>query len=198
MANRKDESSSSKKNKEYLGLGESTFTLQNHWTINLKFQKRINSAPILSELNIKMLDEKSINTSFLQSLNLGELIKSSLKEINESAKESLDYSYAIKLISNKQNWKNLGNKPLPDINYACTAFVYYCLIIKGTTNVLKELSSLSNLESTETVKKRISEAKKRKFLIAKKNQNSSKMSYVVTKKCMEVIKKSMKEKGDKK
>jgi hypothetical protein len=145
-----------------------------------------------------MLDEKSINTSFLQSLNLGELIKSSLKEINESAEESLDYSYAIKLISNKQNWKNLGNKPLPDINYACTAFVYYCLIVNGTTNVLKELSRLSNLESTETVKKRISEAKKRKFLIAKKGQNSSNVSYLVTKKCMEVIKNSMKEKGNKK
>ena len=60
MANRKDESSNSKKNKEYLGLGESTFTLQNHWTINLKFQKRINSAPILSELNI-------LKDSFLKS-----------------------------------------------------------------------------------------------------------------------------------
>jgi len=198
MNKRKNEGSINKKNKEYVGQSETTLTLQNHWTINLKFQKRINSSPVLSELNIRMLNENSINTSFLQSLNLGEIIKSGLKDINEAAKESDDYSYAIKIISNKQNWKNLGNKPHPDINYACTAFVYHYLIVKGTPNVLKELCKISNLESTETIKKRISEAKERKFLIAKKNQNSSKMSYAVTKKCMDLIKNSLNNKKEKK
>jgi hypothetical protein len=145
-----------------------------------------------------MLDGNSINTSFLQTLNLGELIKTSLKDFNESAKESGDYSYAIKIISNKQNWKNRGNKPFPDVNYACTAYVYYYLTINGTPNILKELAKISNIKSTETVKKRILEAKKRKFIFSKKTLSSSKPSYMLTKKCLEVIGNSIKDKEVKK
>jgi hypothetical protein len=147
------------------GFAVVTINFKSNIELSLTFNKQKLGGPKLTELFITSLSGKTINTSLIQKLNLGEMIELALSEINKISLESGDFSEAISFISNKNNWRNTGNKPLPDLNFAMTAWVYEYLKTTGTKNVILEIAKLSKVKSSETIKKRLSEAKQRGLLI---------------------------------
>jgi len=167
---------------EFNGFAAVNVDLADGYFLELTFNKNKFGAPSLTEMKLTSSDSNTINTSFIQKLNLGEVIDLSLIEVNRLSIDSGDFAEAISFLTNKSNWKNAGNKPLPDINFAMTAWLYEYLKTNGTKNVILELAKLSKVKSVDTIKKRILEAKNRGLLIKGSTGNPNTYGGFVTKK----------------
>jgi hypothetical protein len=155
------------------GSAEVRIYVNNSLSIKLRFEKQEEDTPRLTNLDISAIGNSKINTTVMQKLNLGKLIDISLEKLNEVGLNSEYLDYAIEFISDGKNWVNTGNKPLPDLNYACTAFVYHYLKTSGTKKIIQKLAELSNVESIDTIKKRVQETKNRDFISIKKTKSTN-------------------------
>ncbi len=158
---------------EPYGSAEVRVYVNNSFSVEFHFEKQLEDITRLTKLDISAIGNSKINTTLIQKLNLGKLIDVSLEKLKEVGLNSEYLDYAIDFISNGKNWVNTGNKPLPDLNYACTAFVYYYLKTSGTKKILQKLAELSNVESIDTIKKRVQETKNRDFISIKKTKSTN-------------------------
>ena len=164
--------------------------------IQLHFKKQLEDKPLLTKLELSAVGSVEINTSLMQKLNLGKLIDISLEKLKEVGLESEYLEYALDFISNNKNWLNTGRKPLPDLNYACTAFVYHYLKTSGTKKIIQELAKLSKVESLDTIKKRVQETKNRGFISITKTR--SKNRTLLSQESFKIMTKSMRKPKEKK
>lgn len=168
----------------------------NSLRIDFSFEKQSEDIPRLTKLDISAIGNAKINTSVMQKLNLGKLIDISLEKLKEVGLNSEYLEYALEFISNNKNWLNTGSKPLPDLNYACTAFVYHYLKTSGTKKIIQELAKLSNVESLDTIKKRVQETKNRGFISITKTRSTNRT--LISQESFKIMTKSMRKLKEKK
>lgn len=158
---------------EPYGSADVRFYVDGALCIEFRFEKQLEDIPRLTKLDISAVGDSKINTTVIQKLNIGNLIDMSLEKLKEVGLNSEYLDYSIAFISDSKNWSNTGNKPLPDLNYACTAFVYYYLKTSGTKKIIQELAKLSKVKSIDTIKKRVQETKNRDFISVKKTKSKN-------------------------
>lgn len=118
------------------------------------------------EIDLKAGD-LSINSIFLRELNIGKLTDVVLSEARKRSHRYTDFKDLV-IAYKSLNWSKRGKMPLPDINYVFIAKMYEFFSGLGSKSILTDMKSiLGNIES-ETIKKRIFEARRRGFLVNRK------------------------------
>lgn len=118
---------------------------------------------LIETKNEKRMPSQAINSRFLQTLGLGELLAEAKaeygfrSEIMEEVQEEIFVEYLL------DNWELNGSNQIPDVYYAAIGWKYEKFVYLGLDNPTYELSDLLKVDRA-TISSRIVEARKRGLL----------------------------------
>jgi len=107
--------------------------------------------------------EANINSTFLKTLNIGEIIDLVLAQVRKNIK-SIPVYETLQDLNKVISWDKQGRKPLPDLNYAVIAYTYEFFSSLGSRSVLQDIQKFIGNVEIEALKKRVTEARQRGFL----------------------------------